>query len=395
MFDFAIALRDLWAHLCHRFVTGFRSLPSEENNSLLPFFLPQVIDYQDFIEPYKHFQTITMSRKTLSTIVALCFLHTAFSQIVFVKEGATGRGTSWQDATGDLRKALYIAKPGARIWVAEGIYYPVNCEECTPEDRLVSFEIPSGVRVYGGFAGTETHERQRKWRENVTTFSGNIGREDYFDNSYSVIFTKNADATTLVDGIVVADGNADNESASAGEFTRAGGGWFNEGSGSGNRSNPSLNHIVFLANMALEGAGMFNNGAAGGESSPNLFKCVFTMNRALYGGGGIFNNGVGGVCKPVVIACQFVSNEAAFGAGMFNASADMPGEASMKECAFVNNKARKGSCLFFLGSKVEPVLRSSRFVNNVSEDGKEVVLTSQNALPQNLTGSVSKDGLGM
>lgn len=69
--------------------------------------------------------------------------------VVFVRKGGNGKGTSWQDAYGDIWKALAGRGTSAEIWVAEG-EYP------TAGDGAAPLDIPSSVSVFGGFAAAGT-----------------------------------------------------------------------------------------------------------------------------------------------------------------------------------------------------------------------------------------------
>ena len=70
----------------------------------------------------------------------------------YVKEGASGAGTSWADATGDLRGVLDAATTGDVIWVASGTYMPVPAGQ--PGTRSDTFELRSNIKLYGGFPNT-------------------------------------------------------------------------------------------------------------------------------------------------------------------------------------------------------------------------------------------------
>ncbi|NQT88432.1 tandem-95 repeat protein, partial [bacterium] len=129
--------------------------------------------------------------------------------ILYVDEHALGAndGTSWIDAYVDLQDALAAAIPGDQIWVADGDYKPTDTG-----DRTVSFVIPAGVAVYGGFASGETALGQRDWDVNVATLSGDIGVEGTADdNSRHVVDMLGG----RLDGVRVANG---------GDFASQGGG---------------------------------------------------------------------------------------------------------------------------------------------------------------------------
>jgi len=74
--------------------------------------------------------------------------------IVYVKANATGTGTSWADAMGDIQSAISLAKTDnlnrKDVWVGAGNY-----------SILSVLVMADSVNVYGGFAGTETELSQR------------------------------------------------------------------------------------------------------------------------------------------------------------------------------------------------------------------------------------------
>ncbi len=114
------------------------------------------------------------------------FCSISYSQVVFVNQTATGNnnGTTWADAFTNLQDALAIAQVNDEIWIAQGIYLPTSTT-----DRSISFRPSTGVKLLGGFNGSETLATQRDWATNPTILSGDIGNSDLSDNSYSVVVT--------------------------------------------------------------------------------------------------------------------------------------------------------------------------------------------------------------
>ena len=332
-----------------------------------------------------------MLKHLLLTAITVFFcLSTLFSQdIIFVKEGAQGIGSSWANATGDLQYALTKAKPGTAIWIAAGNYFPTTCTSCTEKDRSMSFVIPEGVEIYGGFDGTEKRLRQRDFQKNLTRLSGNIGQPGRYDNSYTVVTTQSTSRATLLDGLIIADGQADARK-SAGHPFRSGGGLFNDGAGIGNSSNPTLRNCLFLNNFALEGGAIFNDGSYG-NASPDIMDCTFTSNRAVYGGGAIFNNGDNGTSNPNIAYSQFVNNEAAFGPGIFSICTEENTDPKIYNCTLVNNKAQHGGSLFFLGLSEGIKLRTVVFVNNFSNDDEDISVVKAKVIPGGLMADMPMD----
>src|SRR5512139_379990 len=76
---------------------------------------------------------------------------------LYVKPAAEGAGdcSSWANAC-TLQTALTNAVSGDEVWMMEGVYKPT-----TAGDRAISFQLVSGVAVYGGFSGDETSRGQR------------------------------------------------------------------------------------------------------------------------------------------------------------------------------------------------------------------------------------------
>ncbi|MDB5106850.1 MAG: hypothetical protein JWP91_4539 [Fibrobacteres bacterium] len=61
---------------------------------------------------------------------------------LFVRQGFTGKGTSWKDAFGDLSQALAspVGAKGATVWMADGDYTSAS-----------PMTVPARVEIYGGF----------------------------------------------------------------------------------------------------------------------------------------------------------------------------------------------------------------------------------------------------
>ncbi len=132
--------------------------------------------------------------------------------IFYVDQDASGlqEGTSWTNAYTDLQDALVVVTANDEIWVANGTYKPTD-----DFNRDISFFIPSGVEIYGGFVGGETHLEQRDWINNPTILSGNIGSENIrTDNTYHVVSVSDSIDTTILDGLTISDGNADGTDSS-------------------------------------------------------------------------------------------------------------------------------------------------------------------------------------
>lgn len=128
---------------------------------------------------------------------------------LYVNATASGAddGSSWANACPELHDALALAGNGTEVWVAKGTYKMPFTALADP--RLQTFLIRKGVKVYGGFAGTETSIGQRttfyEGGANETILSGDIGTVgNATDNTYNVV---KMDGGTL-NGVSVTGGNA-------------------------------------------------------------------------------------------------------------------------------------------------------------------------------------------
>lgn len=194
----------------------------------------------------------------------------------------TQNGISWASAYGNLQTALTASSAGVAIWVAQGTY------KTTPTTtRTIYFNIPSDVKVYGGFLGTETMLSQRNFRTNVTILSGEIGNVNTTaDNSYHVVNMDASSANTVLDGFTVTGGYANfdpNKVVSA-------------------PAPPSTSTIETGGGIVVQNAGM-----------PTIVNCSIVKNAAVMGGG-IYG---GDASMPKIIACKVIANQATFGAGIY------------------------------------------------------------------------------
>lgn len=206
----------------------------------------------------------------------------ALAGILRVDADAVGAadGSSWSDAYPDLQHALAAAISGDEIWVAAGVYKP------TPgSDRNVSFELKSGVSLYGGFAGTESLRLQRDTdpMANGCVLSGDLAGDDgpnfgnIADNSYNVLDGRGATGA-VVDGFKIERGFANG----VGDFNERGAGIVFS-----SNDTATLRNVWFDRNKATFGGALYAN-----ASGISMLDCAFTGNEANEGGALYANNGV-------------------------------------------------------------------------------------------------------
>jgi len=283
-------------------------------------------------------------------------LLTAAAISVYVDLNATtglNNGSSWANAFTDLQPALTTAISGETIDVAQGTYYPTS-----GADRSVSFQLKSGVALYGGFEGAANPTAARNVTAYPTILSGDIGvAGNTSDDSNQVVQASGVDVTAILDGFTITAGNAGmfnmNASPTLANCTftinAAGGGMtnddsspmltdctFTENTGGGMRntsnSSPILTDCTFSGNTTYSGAGMYN-----GDSSPTLTNCTFSDNTASGGGGGMANENSS---SPTLTACTFNLNTAARGGGIDDENTSSP---TLVDCIFSEDSATNNS----------------------------------------------------
>ena len=241
-------------------------------------------------------------------------------RICRVRAAAAGMndGSSWTDAYTDLQSA--VRNTGCiEVWVAKGVYKP----GIATSD---SFRPRAGVKLYGGFAGTEASVNERTpsvVAANPTVLSGDIDGNDTTDangvvldaaqiagsNSTNVILMNNGGAagyatSTVIDGFIITAGDAGSGSN--------GGGLRCDASLAQPHCDITLGNLVFSGNRA-GGGGALSLSSSSGTANAVISKVLFRGNRAIGGGasgGAVFLSAASspGTVKPAFINVIFSGN---------------------------------------------------------------------------------------
>jgi len=315
-----------------------------------------------------------MKRKFFNRPFSIClgFVITVFTisfpvssqtkRYVKLTASGTANGSSWTNAFTDFQVALNSSSLGDTLFVSSGTYMPASG---------TSFSLKRGVKVFGGFAGTESSLSQRNWQTNVTILRGNGSRVitninlDNFSNfDQNVPFTYFnqflsyvPDYSTVLNGFTITNG-AD---------PYQGGGIYNM------CSSPLIENCIIISNSTINstiydggGGGMFNR-----ESTPKIVNCTFKTNSANNSGGAVYNLN----CHPLFIGCVFNGNSAALGWGGGAAAArksysgSIPGHLHFINCTFVGNTASYGSAYHgFQPAKIKNCI----FYGNTGYSGQQI-----------------------
>lgn len=318
-------------------------------------------------------------RKLLFALTFIFGLSTVHATVYYVdsaKANNTGAGTSWATAKKDIQNAIALAvSAGDEVWVKKGTYKPTVMVPSGTTSRDMSFQVTDGIKLYGGFAGTEALLTQRNLNliANRTILSGDIGNvNDTSDNSRHVMVTSaTITNTTTIDGFTITRGVA-SPSGFVGAFYRAYGG------GLHNLGDPVLSNLIFTENFAdFYGGGMYNVGA------PTMTNVTFDSNYSYSQGGAIVNLPPGNLNMN---DCTFTGNRSeSFGGAIVSSSSTTM---TMTGVSFSGNSAQTGGAIHNQGNTT---ITNARFKGNMTS-GEGGAISNYSA-PINLNNVVFSDNI--
>lgn len=277
---------------------------------------------------------IKLSARSFLPALLLLPLGIKAQNVYHVSQNGTGNGSSWANAAGDLQAVINAAADSSQVWVAAGTYKPNRRADSVniinTDHRYNAFVLKPNVKVYGGFAGTETLLSQRDWNTNATILSGDIGTPDSSkDNCLHVVVSAGDVGIAAIDGFTITKGYA------------------------------NINGNIRVNGHLIDG----NSG--GGlliySSSPAVTNCSFTEDTAYandqdYGGGGIVALG----CNSIISNCKFSKNYTNYyGGGILVSQSPRP---TIQNCSFTENRGGYGGAMGILNSK--PAIKSCIFSAN-------------------------------
>lgn len=281
----------------------------------------------------------------ISIVISLGVSVTLTADDIYVDATQSGSGSSWSDAHAYLQDALAAANSGDTIHVAAGTYYPDDGGGQTEKDRNATFQLKSGVALYGGYP---TGGGARDHTHHPTILSGDIGSSD----AYHVVTGSGTDSTAILDGFSIRDGDSYYQSDAYGA------GLYND-SGS-----PTIINCSFSGNLVADyGGAVYNK-----SSSATFTNCTFTGNRTKGYGGAVYNV----LSSPSFINCTFSNNMANWRGGAVYNSSSSP---SFISCAFAQNTTdSRGGAIY--NSNSFPTIHKCSFIGNSSEEQGGAIYTS-------------------
>ncbi|WP_113661166.1 MBG domain-containing protein [Pedobacter nanyangensis] len=330
--------------------------------------------------------------------------------VLYVKKGSTGIGNSWSNAIGELADALKAAKNNTnikQIWVAGGTYKPMYSPEDgvnfgTDKGRDNAFLLVKDVKVYGGFAGTETALAQRDVSiiANKSILSGDFNGDDVVtgsgatlnfagngENAHHVALSVGEVGVAELNGFVVSGGNGSGNSIIVNTFS------IQKGYGAGmniTASSPMVTNCIFQYNHVQTGRGGAiyidtSNGAT--TAAPIISKSQFLNNRSTnFPGQGWGGEGAGAMynvnSNPTITDCSFTGNLVT-GSRVGGAIVNSSSEAQFNNVTISNNASQGtsggGGGLANLGNKTV-MLNNVIFTGNSADANGGAIFNSNGAV---------------
>lgn len=306
------------------------------------------------------------------------------AKVIYVDDSAPGAndGSSWASAFVRLQSAIYTARSGDEIRVAQGLYKPDSYLPSTGtptrparreggtvvDPRTVtasSFRLVVDVAIRGGFAGSAAEDpNARDWERYQTILSGDLNGDDPIasgpgslvqrslldDNSAYVVQTSgyNVGSKTVLDGFIL-------QGATRSGIYSFGG-------------NPHIINCTFRRNVSI-GAG--GSAVSWVDGQPRFWNCVFRDNAGVTSGGAISLSG----STVTFTDCHFIHNWAMSLGGVIYSTRSV---LTLTGCTFTENAGQQGGAVYDQHGSLS--LTDCRFEGNMAgEQGGAVNLTQESA----------------
>jgi hypothetical protein len=269
--------------------------------------------------PFLQHRILPLSRRVIWALSILGTWAAMCASVVHVHLDQAGEessdGLSWSTAWATVQEGIEAARSGDEIWVGAGVYY----------ENVV---LPPGIRMYGGFSGSESALMERDWVWHETILDGQ-------EAGPVIVIGEGAEPDTRLDGFIVRNGL----------------GWQGGGIVCSNASPVIANNLIQF-NIATNGAGLWlADSAAVCEGNRIIY------NTATVAGGGLaITNG-----SVTVRSNLFLANAAWVGGAM-----DVGGGTALIEW----NRIHENQTAFVAGGirliETGATVRNNRLVANVT-----------------------------
>ncbi len=288
------------------------------------------------------------------------------------RAGGANNGLDWENAFTSMQDALDIAQKGNKILVAQGLYTPDIGQNREPGDYSLSFAIPKGVEITGGYAGLgNENPDDRDITVYETILSGDLNNDDTevgdvydlygeisrLDNSLHVVIAYDIDNTTLLDGFTITAGNS------------------HDGAGIQLiRSDIIISQCTIEKNRSgrLSGDGLDGWGQGAGmscfHSKPVLLACTFRLNFCGAWGGALHSFR----SSPIVRDCLFQANTAGLEGGAMSIDES---DGIIVDSTFQGNWSTDGGAVF-VSEEADCRLTNCRFMGNAGYGSGGAVFTA-------------------
>ncbi|WP_299526364.1 T9SS type A sorting domain-containing protein [Winogradskyella sp.] len=303
-----------------------------------------------------------MNKKLLfSTAIASFFITSVFGARIYVDASATtglNNGTSWANAYTDLDTALTNSFIGDEIWVKAGAYKPSSTN---------GFDIPSGIKVYGSFDGTESTIDDRDFTANTTTLNGDIGTVGVdTDNANHVVILTNVNTNTRLDGFRIINGYANNVSNGS-----KGGGLYNL------NGSPTISNCTFISNFSQD----FGGAIVSESGNIRIEDCSVNNNTSVDLGGGIYLSQSG---TAIILRTKIYNNICTLGSGGGISSGNGVSALTMDRCEISGNTAQDFGGASTIGDDTDFNIYNSVILGNISDSNTIYMSTTFNTGSHNI-----------
>lgn len=270
---------------------------------------------------YQHMKKIYFLITLLCTFFFTTSVLSQTKRYVKAIASGSGNGSSWSNASSDLQAMIDLSAPNDQVWVAKGTYKPTKNSGYTAthtplsDPRFKSFVLSNGVKLYGGFSGSESVMGQRN-PVNKTILSGDflgndVGLTNNSENAYHVLFATNLNTAITLDGFTITGGNT-------------------SGMPQAYNNNPP-----WYTEITTDGGGIFAS-----DASILALNCFFVNNNAAHYGGAIYGaNGVSDYSN-----CLFINNHAQDGAVSYVTALGNSLYSHFTNCTMFNNSSNGSVC---------------------------------------------------